>query len=110
MRKPIYIAALFGVAVLSACPASAARLQLPDNEDHAWFVAPDGWRIGQPGDAHRVDTTLIARPIGDVIAMKLGLVRGRVQLFRFHIENAPSNATLLRGEIDGGGVKLKLTW
>jgi hypothetical protein len=53
---------------------------------------------------------LVEHPIGDIIAMKLGIAQGSAQLFRFRLENAPSNATELRGQIDGAGIKLKLNW
>jgi hypothetical protein len=42
--------------------------------------------------------------------MKLGIAQGSAQLFRFRLENAPSNSTELRGQIDGAGIKIKLNW
>ncbi len=35
---------------------------------------------------------------------------GGAELFSYHLENAPSDKTMLDGVIDGGGVKLKMTW
>ena len=53
---------------------------------------------------------LTEKPVGELIAARLGLANGRAELFRFRVENAPSDKTMLDGVFDGGGIKLKLTW
>ncbi len=51
-----------------------------------------------------------ARPVGDVIAARLGIAGGHAELFRIRVEEAPSDKTVLDGVVDGRGFKLKLTW
>jgi len=65
---------------------------------------PPPWIHEQP------DLRLTEKPVGEIIALKLGFAEGRAELFRFHLENAPSDKTMLDGAVDGGGLKLKLTW
>jgi hypothetical protein len=63
-----------------------------------------------PWDSRIPNGRLDERPVGDLIALRLGIVNGRAELFRFRVEDAPSDKTLLRGVLDGGGLKLKITW
>jgi len=103
---PLYAVILLGTALVAVQPACAARLILPDAGSPAYSTSPpDQW--WQP---QRPETQLVERPIAEVIAARLGLVRGSAELFRYHLVNAPTNNAMLRGQIDGAGIKLKLTW
>lgn len=66
--------------------------------------------IAEPWAGQRAVPVMKERPIGELIATRLGLVEGSAELFRYRVENAPSDATMLDGVVDGGGIKLKLTW
>ena len=109
MRTVWYVSMLFGTAVFAAAPARAATLTIPD-DFHAAYSAYASQPIERPWSPQRREPQLVEHPIGDIIAMKLGIAQGSAQLFRFRLENAPSNATELRGQIDGAGIKLKLNW
>ena len=107
MRVPFYAFVVFGTALAAASPACAARLILPDDGSPAYSTSPPADQVWQP---QRPETQLVERPIADLIAARLGLVKGSAELFRYHLVNAPTNGAMLRGQIDGGGIKLKLTW
>jgi len=109
MRTVLYVSMLLGTAVFAAAPARAATLNIPSNF-HAAYSAYASQPIERPWSPQRPEPQLVEHPIGDIIAMKLGIAQGSAQLFRFRLENAPSNATELRGQIDGAGIKLKLNW
>jgi len=92
-----------------AGPAFGARLSLQDDvamQNAAYYSQP----IEEPWRPQRPETTLVERPIAEIIAAKFGIARGSVQLFRYRLEDAPSSATMFYGQIDGGGIKLRLTW
>ncbi len=101
----------FSVMILAALAgrAAAAPLVLPDARP-TYYNAYDQPEIAQPWDSGRPDLHLSEQPIGEVIAVRLGIAHGRAELFSYHLENAPSDKTMLDGVIDGGGVKLKMTW
>ncbi len=107
MRVPLYAVILLGTALVAVHPACAARLILPDAFSPAYSTSPPADPLWQP---QRPETQLVERPIAEVIAARLGLVRGSAELFRYHLVNAPTNNAMLRGQIDGAGIKLKLTW
>jgi hypothetical protein len=109
MRTPIAVVAFLGSALCAAGPSCAAGLYIP-NDFHAAYSAYGSQPIEQPWAPHRPEPQLVEHPIGDIIAMKLGIAKGSAQLFRFRLENAPSSSTELRGQIDGAGIKLKLNW
>jgi hypothetical protein len=109
MRTRFYVRLLFSTALLAAAPARAAGIYIP-NDFQAAYSAYSSQPIEQPWAPHRPEAQLVEHPIGDIIAMKLGIAQGSAQLFRFRLENAPSNTTELRGQIDGAGIKLKLNW
>jgi len=109
MRTPTIVVVLLGAAVAAASPACAARLNIPENNSVAWS-AYSSKQIEQPWATQRPDVQLTELRIGDIIAARLGVARGSAELFRYRLENAPSSATIVRGQIDGGGIKLKLTW
>jgi hypothetical protein len=108
MRAPAK-AVLFVAAISLASPACAARLIFPD-DNHAVYSAYVSQPIERPWATRQPEPVLVERPIADLIATRLGVAEGSAQLFRFRLENAPSNATVLKGQIDGGGIRLKLTW
>ena len=107
MRTPVYIAILIFTA--AASPACAARLSITDDNRVAWS-AYSSKQIEQPWTTQRPETQLTELHIADLIAAKLGMATGSAELFRYRLENAPSSSTILKGQIDGGGVRLKLTW
>jgi hypothetical protein len=109
MRAPIGTASLFILAISMASPACAAQLVIP-TDNHAFYSAYVSQPIDQPWAPQRPEPQLVERPVADLIATKLGVAEGSAQLFRFRLENAPSNATVLKGQIDGAGIRLKLTW
>ena len=89
--------------------ACAAPLHMPD-ERPSGFDAYSSPTIAEPWAGQRAVPVMQERPIGELIATRLGLVEGSAELFRYRVENAPSQATMLDGVVDGGGIKLKLTW
>ncbi|HXC57102.1 MAG TPA: hypothetical protein VNU97_17510 [Rhizomicrobium sp.] len=106
---PFKVAILIGTALAAATPAAADGLVMPPaqySENNAYASQS----IEQPWAQQRVEPSLTERPVAELIAARLGLAEGSAELFRYHLENAPSNATVLDGVIDGGGVQLKLTW
>jgi hypothetical protein len=107
VRVPFIAVAVLGTALIAATPACAFRLILPDDGSPAFATAPPADQVWQP---QRPETQLVERPIADLIAARLGLVKGSAELFRYHLVNAPTNNAMLRGQIDGAGIKLKLTW
>jgi hypothetical protein len=109
MRTPFYVGVLLGSALFAATPACAANLYIPNDFSGA-YSAYASQPVERPWAPQRPEATLVERPIGDIIAMKLGIAKGSAQLFHFRLENAPSSSTELRGQIDGAGIKLKLNW
>jgi len=92
-----------------AGPADAAALVMPDAKP-VYTSAYDRPEIAQPWVSEQPSLKLTERPVGELIAVKLGLADGQAELFSYRLENAPSDKTVLNGVIDGGGVRLKLTW
>lgn len=109
MRTPLYFAILLVTAAAAASPACAARLTIPDDNRVAWSAYSSS-QIEQPWSTQRPEAQLTEMHIADLIAAKLGVATGSAELFRYRLENAPSSSTVIRGQIDGGGVRLKLTW
>lgn len=95
-------------APLAGSSALAAHLQMPPDA-HVSYDAYNTMQMGEPWST-RPQPTLIERPIGDVLATRLGVAQGSAELFHFRLENAPSQSTMLKGLVDGGGIKLKLSW
>ncbi|MEI9996293.1 MAG: hypothetical protein WDM91_16975 [Rhizomicrobium sp.] len=96
-------------ACTAAGPAAAMHLIMPDDRPQRY----DGYEspmIAQPWVNRQNNLAPTERPIGEIIATRLGLVNGSAELFRFRVEGAPSNKTMLDGMVDGGGIKLKLSW
>ncbi len=105
----IRVTLLLLTAAAIAGPASAAELVMPDAKP-VYANAYDRPEIAQPWASEQPNLKLTERPIGELIAVRLGLADGQAELFSYHLENAPSDKTMLDGVIDGGGVRLKLTW
>ncbi len=97
-------------AVLAAAEARAAVLFIPETKPAANTAAYNAPRIEQPWVGETPVARVAEQPIGEVISRRRGLVDGSAELFRYRVEGAPSNKTMLDGVIDGGGIKLKLTW
>jgi hypothetical protein len=108
MSGKLLILLAFLTAPLAGGGALAAHLQMPADA-HVAFEAYASMQMGEPW-SNRPQPTLIERPIGEVIAGRLGVAHGSAELFQFRLEDAPSQATMLKGFVDGGGIKLKLTW
>lgn len=103
-------AGLIVFAVLAAAlspPAVAAQLVLPEPKpvfSGTYSESSPPWVHEQPNFA------LTEKPVGEIIAIKLGFAEGRAELFRYRLDNGPSEKTTLDGVVEGGGVKLKLSW
>ena len=103
-------ALLLLIAALAAAEqACAAPLQMPD-ERPARYDAYSSPQIAEPWTGQHAVPVMQERPMGELIATRLGLVEGSAELFRYRVENAPSDATMFDGVVDGGGIKFKLTW
>ena len=87
----------------------AEPLRMPD-ERLANYDAYSAPQIAEPWIGQRAVPVMREQPVGELIATRLGLVEGSAELFRYRVENAPSDATMFDGVVDGGGIKLKLTW
>ena len=96
-------------AVAAGGSACAAPLRMPD-ERPSGFEAYSSPQIAEPWAGQRAVPVIREQPIGELIATQLGLVEGSAELFRYRVEDAPSEATMFNGVVDGGGIKLKLTW
>lgn len=96
-------------AFATSGPVCAAPLRMPD-ERPSGFEAYSSPQIAEPWAGQHAVPVMRERPIGELIATRLGLVEGSAELFRYRVENAPSEATMFNGVVDGGGIKLKLTW
>ncbi|MEI9885306.1 MAG: hypothetical protein WDN08_02210 [Rhizomicrobium sp.] len=96
-------------AALAAGSACAASLRMPE-ERPVYTTAYGSPAIAEPWMGQRALPIVRERPIGELIATRLGLVEGSAELFRYHVDNTPSDATTFNGVVDGGGIRLKLTW
>lgn len=56
------------------------------------------------------DPRLLEYPSTDVLSSELGVDEGKVELFHYGLEHAPSKGTVLSGVVDGGGIRLKVSW
>lgn len=109
MRKGFTALFALATAAMAAGGAQAATLVMPV-EEPVRYDAYASRPIAEPWRNQVPDSRLVERPMGELIAARLGLVNGSAELFRYRVEGAPSNKTMLDGVIDGGGVKLKLSW
>lgn len=100
-------ALLIGLAF--AAPACAAGLVMPGATPET-YQAYETQAVSQPWSSQQPNARLVERPIGEIIATRLGIAKGSAELFRYHLENAPSARTQIYGLVDGGGIKLKLSW
>jgi hypothetical protein len=97
------------LACVTAGPAAAGGFVIPEQKP-AHFDAYASPVIAHPWVDERPEPRLKETPLGDLIATRIGLVNGSAELFRYRVEDAPSEKTVLDGMIDGGGIKLKLSW
>ena len=97
-------------AIVAAGSAQGAVLVMPDMKPAANVSAYNSDRIEQPWTGEQPVARVAEQPIGEVISHRLGLVNGSAELFRYQVTGAPSDKTVLDGAIDGGGIKLKLSW
>ncbi|HJW41253.1 MAG TPA: hypothetical protein VJ476_08500 [Rhizomicrobium sp.] len=105
MRAVLTVSAVLAAA--SGGPAAAAQLVLPEPKP----VFSDTYSEPSPPWIHeQPNFALTEKPVGEIIAIKLGFAEGRAELFRYNLEDASSEKTTLDGVVEGGGLKLKLTW
>ena len=109
MRALAKCCVLFGAVLAGSTGATAAELTIVINTPVFRIDVPSQM-VEQPWVSQQLTSQLVERPVADIISTKLGIGEGRVEFFRYRLENAPSNATVLDGVVDGGGIKLKLTW
>lgn len=109
MRKGFTVLFALATTALAACGAQAASLVMPV-EEPVRYEAYASRPIAEPWRNQVPDLRVTEKPMGELIAARLGLVNGSAELFGYRVEGAPSDKTMLDGVIDGGGVKLKLTW
>lgn len=100
---------LFASVLVGATGVRAEGLTITNNKS-VFQVDFSFQPVEQTRVTQRTDVQLVERPVADIISARLGIGEGKVQLFRYRLENAPSNATVLDGVVDGGGIKLKLNW
>lgn len=109
MRALIQIALSLGVLTASTLSASGVQIEIVDNHGATHDVL-SVQPVERPWTWQRPSSNLVERPVADLLSAKLGLGEGKVELFRYRLEDAPSNATILDGVVDGAGIKLKLKW
>ncbi len=109
MRTVLGVALVVGVVVAIATPAFADRLVIPDPNPTP-YSAYASQAVERPWDRQMPEAQLHEQPIGKLIAAKLGFGEGSAELFRYRMDNGPSNRAQLDGLIDGGGIRLKLSW
>jgi len=97
-------------AAATAGSAQAAVIVMPEMKPAANFSAYNTPTVERPWTNQTPDARIAEQPIGEVISRRLGLANGSAELFRYQVQGAPSDKTMLDGVIDGGGIKLKLTW
>jgi hypothetical protein len=112
MRIKALILLACGAVLTAAGPARAGGLVIPDvNSASAYrFYAARASEQQQLWTSSVPAPVLVQTPIASLIAAKLGLVEGSAELFRYQVEDAPSNKTVLDGAIDGGGIRFRLRW
>jgi hypothetical protein len=104
------VALLLGTAaVVAATPACAQRMTIADDNMPAFYQAYNS-QATTPSLLSPMNSRLVERPLAEIILTRLGIAEGKVVLFRYRLEDAPSQATVLNGVVDGGGFKLKLSW
>jgi hypothetical protein len=111
MRAKSLALAVLTALVAAAGSARATVIVIPDVKPAANTEAYNSPRIEQPWiNEQPQPAQLVEKPIGEIISQRLGLADGTAELFRYQVQGAPSDKTMLDGVIDGGGIKLKLSW
>jgi hypothetical protein len=112
MRSFVQILGACGAVLAATGPVCAGQLVIPDaNSPSAYRLyttRPAGQQ--QPWTSSIPTPTLVQTPIASLLAAKLGIAEGSAELFRYRVEDAPSNKTVLDGAIDGGGIRFRLSW
>jgi hypothetical protein len=88
----------------------ASGLVIPDANSPAAYRTYATQPPDQPWAPASHVPVQVQTPVAGLIAAQLGLVQGRVELFRYRVENAPSAKTVFNGTIDGGGIRVRLSW
>jgi hypothetical protein len=102
---------LLSLTVMAAAAggAQAGTLVMPEFKP-SQVEAYNAARVEQPWQGEQPVARVAEQPVGEIIKRRLGIVDGSAELFRYQVQGAPSDKTMLDGVIDGGGIKLKLTW
>ena len=109
MRTLVKVAALFGSLVVSATPACAEPISVVDREP----VFPDANsspQIKRRRASEQPRPQVVQRLVADSIGAIPGFANGKVELFRYQLVDAASNATVFSRAFDGAGITLKLSW
>ncbi|HUO89187.1 MAG TPA: hypothetical protein VMU08_08430 [Rhizomicrobium sp.] len=109
MRRTALILLACGAA-LAAGPACAAEFVIPDANSPLGYRTYATRPADDPWMHPRHVPSLAEAPVVNLLAEKLGLAEGRAEIFRYQVEDAPSNKTVLDGAIAGGGIRLRLSW
>jgi hypothetical protein len=110
MRKVVHILLACGAVFAASGPAFAGALVIPDANSPAAYRTYTTQPLDQPWAPASHVPVQVQAPVASLIAAQLGLVQGHVELFRYRVENAPSAKTVFDGTIDGGGIRLRLSW
>ncbi|MBL6853791.1 MAG: hypothetical protein ISS15_14405 [Alphaproteobacteria bacterium] len=107
MRATLILLSL--TAVAAAGSAQAAGLVMPQFKP-SHIDAYNAARVEQPWTGEQPAARIAEQPIGEAISRRLGLADGSAQLFRYQVQGTPSDKAVLDGMVDGGGIRLKLSW
>jgi hypothetical protein len=110
MHRTAHILLACGAALAATGPACAAEFVIPDANSPQAYRTYAARQAEQPWAPSHQLPVLVQTPIASLIAGELGLAEGSAELFRYRLENAPSEKTMLDGAIDGGGIRLKISW
>jgi len=105
----VRIGLLFVCSVAVATPAFARRVMIADSGPTLFQTYPT--QLIAPSWAREASNPRpLEYPSIDVLSSELGIDEGKVELFHYGLENAPSKATVLSGVVDGDGIRLKVSW
>lgn len=109
MRAPVKFAVAVGALGMVSAGACAEPVVIVNHNPATYYAFAAGSNE-PPWEPRHPHLRLVERPIGELIAAKLGFARGNAELFRYQLEDAPSKSTRLDGMIEGAGIKLKISW
>ncbi|MEJ1967553.1 MAG: hypothetical protein WDN03_02780 [Rhizomicrobium sp.] len=71
------------IGLTFAAPACAAGLVMPGATPET-YQAYETQAVSQPWSSQQPNARLVERPIGEIIATRLGIAKGSAELFRYH--------------------------